>query len=71
MSRLIKKFQQLAVYLLGTSEEDTEKLHRIIGIMDRFVYSDILNNLMLPYAEEEIPIKWRFQQDNDLKNTSL
>ncbi len=25
---------------------------------------------MLPYAEEEMPLKWVFQQDNDLKHTS-
>lgn len=25
---------------------------------------------MLPYAEEEMPLKWMFQQDNDPKNTT-
>ncbi len=25
---------------------------------------------MLPYAEEEMPLKWVFQQDNDHKHTS-
>ncbi len=25
---------------------------------------------MLPYAEEEMPLKWVFQQDNDSKHTS-
>lgn len=29
-----------------------------------FVYKNILENMMLPYAEEEMPL-WQFQQDND------
>lgn len=45
-------------------------IHRIEGIMDRFMYTDILKDVMLPYAEEEMPLKWRFQHDNDPKHTS-
>ena len=45
-------------------------LHRIDGIMDRWVYKDILQNIMLPHAEWEMPIRWIFQQDNDSKHTS-
>ena len=35
--------------------------------MDQFEYIKILEQIMLPYAEEEMPLKWVFQQDNDPK----
>ena len=30
-------------------------------------YVDILQSYMLPYAEENMPLRWVFQQDNDPK----
>lgn len=45
-------------------------LHKIVGIMDRFMYKDILERVMLPYAEYDMPLRWVFQQDNDPKHSS-
>lgn len=38
--------------------------------MDADTYVSILQNTMLPYSEEEMPIRFVFQQDNDPKHTS-
>ncbi|KNC30997.1 hypothetical protein FF38_03163 [Lucilia cuprina] len=45
-------------------------IYWIKTIMDQHVYVDILENVMLPYAEEEMPLLWVFQQDKDPKHTS-
>ena len=45
-------------------------LHWIKTIMDQHVDVDILQNVMLPYAGNEMPFIWVFQQDNDPKLTS-
>ena len=48
----------------------TGPIHKINGVMDCFVYKDIMEDVMLPHAEWEMPLKWIFQQDNDPKHTS-
>lgn len=45
-------------------------IHRIEGTMDRFMYRNILQDVMLPYAEWEMPLKFTYQHDNDPKHTA-
>lgn len=42
----------------------------IKGNMDQHIYRDILQNTMLPHADENMPLNWIFMQDNDPKHTS-
>lgn len=45
-------------------------IHFINETMDRFVYRNIMQNVMLPFAEWEMPLRFIFQQDNDPKHSS-
>lgn len=46
-------------------------LYWIKEIMDQHIYvDDILQNIMLPYSEDNMPLKMVFMQDNDPKHTS-
>ena len=45
-------------------------IYKTDGIMDQDIYLQILQNTMLPYAEEDMPLRWVYMQDNDPKHTS-
>lgn len=46
------------------------QIHRILGVMDRSVYTDILSNVLVSYLFEKRSISYIFQHDNDSKHTS-
>ena len=40
-------------------------LHRIQGTIDQHMYKEILENVKLQYAEKNLPLVWKLQQDKD------
>ena len=51
----------------GFSMHGMGPLHRIHGIMDQYVYKDIIKNVLLPYTKDFLPVTWIFMQDCDPK----
>ena len=45
-------------------------IYRIKGIMDKYVYRDILKEKVVPHTDNNMPLLWTFQLDNDPKRTS-
>ena len=45
-------------------------LFQFNGIIDRFVYRDILEKQMVPFADDNMLLRWQLQQDNDPKHAS-
>ena len=52
------------------SAQGTGPIHKINGIMDCFVFKDIIEILCCHMLSGEMPLKWIFQQYNYPKHTS-
>jgi len=52
----------------GVPSPQTDPLHKIDSIMNRKIYIDILENVMLPYAKRFLDRGFIYQQDNDPKH---
>lgn len=52
------------------SSHGMDPLVKIEGVMDRCIYLNILRDTMLPFAEDNLPLSWKFQHDNDPKHTA-
>lgn len=52
------------------SMNGTGPIQRIEGTMDQYVYVNLLENALLPFAKDRMPEDWVFQADNDPKHTS-
>ena len=42
----------------------TSKLEIIRGRQNTNAYLDVMNSVLLPYADENMPLRWTYQQDN-------
>ena len=55
----------------GISKRERRGICVFDGIMDRFLFCDILDKTLLPFVEKEFPDHHRLMQDNDPKHTSV
>lgn len=52
------------------SYRGVDPIRKFADILYRYAYVDIIQNIMIPFSEKDMPLKWILQQDNDAKHTS-
>lgn len=55
----------------GISREGRTGICIFEGIMDRFLFTEILDKTLTPFIQEKFPTSHRLMQDNDPKHTSI
>lgn len=47
-----------------------ELIVKVVGRMDQHQYKEMLEQNMIPFAEDNLSVQWFFMHDNDPKHTS-
>src|SRR5436190_14910960 len=68
LSRTVKHGGENVMVCVCCSGWGMGPIHKITSVMDRFIYRDILQNIMCPFAEWNMPVCFIFSHDNDPKH---
>lgn len=54
----------------GMTLEGVGPIHTINGLMDQYVYMNIPNDILLPFANDQMPRDWLLLANNNPKSTA-